>query len=57
MDGKARTDRRDDGDRMAGEELSARWTRKLETLTAKLARHHSDAEQLATAMRRRRADA
>ena len=56
MDPKSRNDRRDDGDRMAGEDLSTRWTRKLEALTAKIARHHSDAERLATAMRRKPAD-
>jgi hypothetical protein len=45
---------REDTERLAGEELTVRWTSTLDTLAAKLARHHRDAEQLAEAMRRKR---
>ena len=37
-----------------GEELSGRSARMLEKLTAKLARHHHDAEQLAATQHKRR---
>ncbi len=47
-------DGRDGGEGRAGDPLSERASRLLDRLTAKLARHNREAEQLADAMRQPR---